>query len=665
MARRHLSSISLVRAAAAIMLTGGALTLALAGVSAQQTGVRDSLAQPTIGTATISGQVVLDDATPQPVRRARVTVASLQGGATKWTMTDASGQFVIADLPAGRYTITAAKPGIVRATYGAKRFDRPGTPVSVADGQHAANLVLKMLRGAVLTGVIRDENGQPAPGVRVQAQQFRVQNGERMLMAVAGGSGELTDTTDDRGMYRIFGLGPGEYVLSAMPRDTARGDIQQTTDADLRAAQQAIQGGGGMTRPPQLSAATNNANAAATPAPRVIDGPTIGFATVFYPGTPSPAEAQTLNLAAGEERSGVDLQLRLLHTARVEGIVTTPAGVPPQSVSLLMSPGIQGQPQVRQATVMMNGVTPGPDGKFVFTGVAPGQYTINARASSQPMGAGANGMGDGTMSGRANGPGRAGGGPINLNLWATAEIAVDGQNVSGVALSLQPGMTVSGHLAFEGTRTAPAGDLSRAMLILVPSNPGGGARVVMFGGGAGGPNNGPVDSTGKFSLTGITPGRYTVIAQFNSPEAAWTLKSAIFKGRDALDFPLEIAPNEEITNAVVTFTDQTQTISGKLSDASGRPAPDFTIVVFPSDKSLWTSSRRIKTTRPGTDGKYTITDLPAGDYRIAALIDIAQGEANDPAFLEQLVGSSISLSLKDGETKTQDLKIASGAGSGH
>jgi protocatechuate 3,4-dioxygenase beta subunit len=629
----------------------------------QQTTARDSVVQPTVGTAAIAGQVVLDDSTPQPVRRARVTATSVDGGLVRWTMSDASGQFVIKDLPAGRYTIAAAKLGQVRAVYGAKRFDRPGTPVSLAEGQRAASIVLKMQRGAVITGIVRDENGQPAPGVRVQSQQFRTLNGERTLVGVTGGSGEVADTTDDRGVYRIFGLGPGEYVISATPRDSGRGDIQQVTDADLRAAQQAMQPGAPQTqRPPQLSASTVSANATTAAPLRTVDGPTVGFTTMYFPGTPNPAEAQLVTVAAGEERGGTDLQLRLIHTARVEGVIQIPAGVAPQSVNLLMMPGVQGSQQIRLGSISLNSVSPNADGKFSFVGVAPGMYTISARASTGGPGPG--GPGGPGGGGRGAGPGRAGGGPgmgMSMNLWAITEVAVDGQNISGVSLSLQPGMTVSGRLAFEGTRSEPAGDLSRAMVMLLPSAPGGGGRVMMFGAGAG-PGGGPVDSSGKFALTGITPGKYTVVASFNSPEATWTLKSAVFKGRDALDYPLEVAPNEEIANAVITFSDQTQTVSGKLSDASGRPSPDFTIVVFPADKNLWAATRRIKTTRPGTDGRFNIADLPAGDYRIAALVDIAPGEANDPAFLDQLVPASVAFVLKDGENKLQDLKLSGGKG---
>jgi hypothetical protein len=136
------------------------------------------------------------------------------------------------------------------------------------------------------------------------------------------------------------------------------------------------------------------------------------------------------------------------------------------------------------------------------------------------------------------------------------------------------------------------------------------------------------------------------------------LKSAVINGKDSLDFPLDIGPNDRALEALVTFTNQTQDVSGTLQDAAGRPASDFTVVVFPAEKALWLATRRIRTIRPGTDGKFTVKGLPAGEYRIAALADIAPGEANDPSFLEQVVPASIPFTLAAGQNKVQDIRIA-------
>jgi len=138
----------------------------------------------------------------------------------------------------------------------------------------------------------------------------------------------------------------------------------------------------------------------------------------------------------------------------------------------------------------------------------------------------------------------------------------------------------------------------------------------------------------------------------------WSVKSAVAGGRDALDLPLDLAPGEAITNAVVTFTDATQEVSGHLQDASGRPAPDFTMVVFPADRRLWQAqSRRVKAIRPDTAGRFVVTGLPQGDYRIAAVLDIAPNDVNDVSLLEQLLGASIPFTLAPGEKHVQDFKI--------
>jgi hypothetical protein len=218
-------------------------------------------------------------------------------------------------------------------------------------------------------------------------------------------------------------------------------------------------------------------------------------------------------------------------------------------------------------------------------------------------------------------------------------------------LYMQPGLSIPGRIVVEPVGVEAPDDLSRARVSLAPGGSGG----LMIGVG-GSPT--AVDRSGRFTLADVTPGKYRVNAQLSTPEANWTVKSAMLNGRDSLDFPVDIGPNDRSGEAVVTFTNRTQEVSGTLSDATGRPAPDFTIVVFPADKNYWLSSRRIRTARPDTNGRFTVANLPAGDYRIAALIDIAPGDQSDPAFLEQIVPASVVFSVHEGEKKVQDIRIA-------
>ena len=642
----------------AILLATG-LVVAVAAVAAQQQPpVRDPQRDPQAreaqsapkGTGIIAGSVVTEENTPQPVRGARVQLTSPDMPVSRTVYTDDAGKFRIADLPTSRFTLSATKPGWVRTAYGAKRPDRPGTPITLADGQQMTDVALRMARGGVIAGTITDENGQPAFGAQVRVLQYRMVQGERTLGPVVGGA-PFSETTDDRGQYRLFGLAAGEYVIAASPRTVLAGDVRAMTDGEIRAALQALQ------QPPQ--AQQPGTGPTGTPPPAREEGTTVAYAPVYYPGTTASTNAMTVTLGPGEERSGVDFPLQLVRTAKVEGTVATPAGIPVQSVQLMMVPiGSSANPGI--GVSLFSRPTVNPDGKFSYGSVTPGRYLLTARASRPREGAAPAQSAGSTRFTTSFGSGEQftmidGGG--GSQYWAQVEVSVDGQPVTDVALTLQPGMKVGGKIEFRGTRAIPPADLTRVRLNLLPAPTGGGPNIMV------GMPAVQIEPDGRFTFDGVTPGRYRLnatvpVAPGSGPGAGWTLKSAVVNGKDALDFPLEVRPNEQISDAVVTFTDATQEVSGTLQDAAGRPAPDFTIVVFPADKALWTASRRIVTSRPGTDGKFTVARLPVGNYRIAALVDIAPGEANDPAFLEQLVAASVPFSLAEGEKKVQDLRIA-------
>ena len=124
---------------------------------------------------------------------------------------------------------------------------------------------------------------------------------------------------------------------------------------------------------------------------------------------------------------------------------------------------------------------------------------------------------------------------------------------------------------------------------------------------------------------------------------------------------LEVQTIGDIKDLVVTLTDRPTQLSGVLQDTSGRPASDYFIIVFPSDKTYWTpGSRRVVETRPGSDGRYAVTGLPAGEYRVAALTDVESGEWNDPRFLAGLVTASVTITLVEGEKTPLNLKLTGG-----
>ena len=132
----------------------------------------------------------------------------------------------------------------------------------------------------------------------------------------------------------------------------------------------------------------------------------------------------------------------------------------------------------------------------------------------------------------------------------------------------------------------------------------------------------------------------------------------IVAGRDVLDFALEFGTAGDVTGAIATFTDQRTELAGTLQSAASIPAPDYFVVVLAADRAYWRlASRRVQFTRPSTDGRFTLRDLPAGDYLIAALTDLDPADLNDASFLERLVPAAAKVHLNDGEKKVQDLRL--------
>lgn len=576
-----------------------------------------------VGTASISGTVTLAG-TGLPARRARVTIAAPDVGRPRVVIADQQGQFTFSALPAGRYSLSAAKPGHLPAMYGQSQPGRPGTPIQLGEGQKFS-AGLQLMRGGVLTGTVLDEDGDAIPGTQVRAMRYVMQNGQRTLQPSGNGS------TDDRGIYRIFGLPPGEYVVAATPRNIGGPPNMENLRAEIASVRQSAGMAGRGNGPLAANLAARIAALQSAEA-NLTEEPATGYAPVYYPGTTALAQAAPLTLGAGEERASVDFQMQRVAVARVEGFVTNSTGQALQNIQLTLTDTSQSVPGMGGSSARAE-----DDGRFSFSNVAPGHYRISARAIVREPGE------------------RGRGGPASqpvepARFWAAGEVTVDGRDVANVALALQPGMTATGRVVFEGSSLAQPTDLTRMRVNVVPADIGA-ARD------PGGPVGGRVDASGKFVAAGITPGRYRLNA--GGVPQGWVLDSAVVEGQDTLDFPFEVKPGQNVGSATITFTDRRSELSGTLQSSSGQPATGYTLIVFPADQRYWTpQSRRIRTARPATDGQFLFGNLPPGDYKIATVVDVEPGAWQDPAYLQQLDTGALRVSVAEGERKVQNVRIA-------
>lgn len=565
---------------------------------------RENSRKPGVGNNAISGIVVSDDNDARPLRRVRVFLNNPEEEIARTTISDDAGRFTFTGLPSGRYTLGGAKEGYVTTNYGASRPGGPGSPVVIADGVARSDISLPLLRGAVISGTLLDPEGQPIPGVSMRALRYGYTvNGERRLTAVT--TTMAGHITDDRGLYRIYGLPPGEYAIAApaIPQLSTGDEILMMTESEVQRALNEVRQSSrqGTVTSETMSIAGGD------------DRRAIGYATVFYPGTPVMSQSLMIPLGKGEERTGIDFQLQYVPMSTIRGSIITPSNM----MSSLLTVHLIATDEVVLSDTNSEARRTSATGKgeFSFANVPPGSYLVIAKAPSGP----------------------------NI-FWASTDVVVDGQSQPEVVLSLQSGLTVSGRVAFDGRTAIPTS--SRVRVLLVPLLSGG--QITLASPPA------RVDANGRFSITGVTAGRYRLQAAIDGP-SGWMLSSSIVNGRDALDTPIDL--RQSVEGAVVTFSDRPAELSGVVRDPSGRPSATDTVIVFPADRTLWIPrSRRIRAERVVADGTFQFRLLAPGDYYVAAAADVDEYEWFDSTLLERLaVSSALKITVTEGEKKTVDV----------
>ncbi|MGB9604930.1 MAG: carboxypeptidase regulatory-like domain-containing protein, partial [Bryobacteraceae bacterium] len=227
----------------------------------------------------------------------QVTLERVLGGGgaeSRSALSDSRGRFSFTGLAAGAYLLSAQRAGYLRARYGQRRWDGAGSPVVLsAEAQFFAEI--RLHRPGVITGQILDENGLGMAGQAVYAYRA----GERPLKIAAAA------VSDDRGVYRLTGLQPGNYYVRTGPRQLEDGR---------------------------------------------------GLLPTFFGQTPSVAAARVVEAGLDRETSGVDIEPLPGRLARLAGRVT--AG--PATVALFSETGKREYQAGPDGGFVFDELAPGP-----------------------------------------------------------------------------------------------------------------------------------------------------------------------------------------------------------------------------------------------------------------------------------------------------------------
>lgn len=544
-------------------------------------------------------------------------------------MTGADGYFVFRDLPAGRFSVTVRALGYVNTDY-------PMKVVEVGDSAKPPAVTLRLWRHAAIGGRVVDERGEPIAGMRVEALTRAVSSsGVTWSQSAAG-------MTDDRGVYRIAQLAPGDYMVgvlsttTTLPASVAGAMDPSPDNREAYSAMSSVLTQAGMFRTwgcPTCWGSSSDGHRIGDfvlqrlgpTLPPGPDGRPLSFSNAVYPGTSNPAEGTVITLGSGETRTGLDIPVRFVPGVRISGVVTGPEGPAQHYVVRLSPPGIN--LNAFDPSGVATAVTDAR-GAFSMFAVTPGEYVLSSalvRLNSETRGEG-------------------------VSLSAKQQIAVGDSDVTGLTLQLQPGVKMSGRVEF----TNVSGNRPTVRQVVTPQPIRADTwRTVQA----------VVQPDGTFRTGGDPPGRYIVNA--TSPPG-WFWQTTTLNGRPVLDDIVELGASE-LTGLVLTFGQKTNGVSGTVTDATGAPDADAFVIVFPADSGAWRESifsisRRYRAANSTSAGTFEMTTFAPGEYFVAAVSARVARSWPDAKFLERLVAGAAKVTLGPEDSKNVALKTLAVAG---
>lgn len=288
--------------------------------------------QPTPKDASVSGRVTISGKPAAGITITASTSASFIDTRTvAKTTTDEEGNYRLTGLPAGAVKILPVARSLAVGPDAKTR--ELGQSVNIAAGDSITKVDFALVRGAVVTGRITDPEGNPVITERVSVvRKDATDDGPQMSFM------GTRNRTDDRGIYRIYGLSPGNYKVSV-------------------------------------------GQAAGSPGVSVMGMGTSKYVKTFYPNVQDESKATILELKEGEEISNIDITPgKPASGFSVSGrVVDADSGQPVPSAYIAYSPVKDGD--LKMEGMNFTGSQTDATGKFRLDGVKPGRYAAYTMAA--------------------------------------------------------------------------------------------------------------------------------------------------------------------------------------------------------------------------------------------------------------------------------------------
>ncbi len=509
-------------------------------------------------TCSLAGHVV-NSVTGAPLRKAQVrllrdTPATAQQGKSaspandpQETITTAEGEFSFTGLAPGAYRLFADRNGFKSRYWGGKGRSSQGQVLRLGPGEKRDDISFSLVPLSVITGKVVDEDGDPVPNVHVQA-----------LVPVYSPSGrelqpQSNAYTDDLGEYRLHSLEPRKYFLKADPRSETHG----------RSARQALVG-------------------------------------AYYPGSPDETGAAPVELIPGQQLNGVDFSLHMGHLILVSGRVFTPPG----ATNLLVA-----RSQYSGSLSSTTSFDPSdPAGRFTWRGMAPGDYVFSASCMV-----------------------------ADQQYRAYLPVTVGSTDTENLELRPAPPVDVTGRVRFEG----PASDKLASAAIVLHAKLGHSQSMAR------------IQSDGTFASRGLAQDLY--LLSLNTTADAF-LKEVRWGNLNVLESGLDLSAGTSASDVKIVVSTAVGALDGTVQSDKQEALAGATVALrsdsaSPDDDPRYDS--RFKGAKTGPDGKFHITGITPGRYRLMAWEDVDPSSARfDPQFVPQFASKGQLVEIAEGDHKS-------------
>lgn len=490
----------------------------------------------------ITGNVVTRDG--EPVTSAYVSISRIGPNTFGNIKVDGNGQFKSEPLDAGLYRVSAFAPGYVsEPQVNSPGYYHPGDAIT-----------LTLIKGGVITGKVMNSENAPVVAANVRAIRVRDQNGKPL--SIQGITRERF--TDDRGIYRLYGLPAGSYVVSA-------GGPQRFTSS-------------------------------APPTQYETQAPT-------YSPSSTRDTATEITLNSGDEIT-MDIQYRGEPGHSVSGKVVGAASSNEATISYGVSVSLL---DLRSRMTIMNATANAPNNfAFALYGVPDGEYEVNATQGSQSR----DNLSSGPKRITVQGSDITG---LNLNLAPLASIQgrlvleTDPKTPCAKRRATALPETIMFARRFQpetgASKTAAAGQPEVSVL----SDFSGSESMI--------------DGQGNFSFKNLQAGTYKIdprepasgwyIRSMTMGPPAKPLNVA----HDGIN----VKASERIAGVTVTFREGAGKLRGRISLGEGQSLPaTLRVYLVPSEPDSTENVLRFYEARPESNGSFTVDNLAPGKYLVVA-----------------------------------------------